>query len=39
MVTTYSARRKKFVRVRIVKPRHKKPRDGGAKSALNAAAN
>ena len=39
MVTTYSARRKKFIRVRIIKPRHRKPREGGAKSTLNAAAN
>jgi len=39
MVTTYSARHKKFVRVRIIKPRHRKPTEGGAKSALNDAAN
>jgi carbonic anhydrase len=38
MVTTYSTRRKKFVRVRIVKPRHGKPREGEANSLLKTAA-
>ncbi len=30
MVTTYSAKRKRFIRVRTIKPRKRKPRQGGA---------